>query len=88
MTIDTGGPAFPFIDSASPLEHSGMALRDYFATHASEADIAPHLLGPWRDIVHTGCNGQKYIASRAQTPVPQAQARYLFADTMMKARVL
>jgi hypothetical protein len=34
MTKETGGPAFPFIDSASPLEHSGMTLRDYFAAKA------------------------------------------------------
>lgn len=32
--INDGGPAFPFIDSASPLEHSGMTLRDYFAAKA------------------------------------------------------
>lgn len=31
---NNGGPAFPFIDSASPLEHSGMTLRDYFAIKA------------------------------------------------------
>ena len=32
-----GGPAFPFIDSASPLEHPGMTLRDYFAAKAMQA---------------------------------------------------
>lgn len=30
-------PAFPFIDSASPLEHPGMTLRDYFAAKAMAA---------------------------------------------------
>jgi hypothetical protein len=30
-------PAFPFIDSASPLEHPGMTLRDYFAAKAMQA---------------------------------------------------
>lgn len=34
--INNGGPAFPFIDSASPLEHSGMTLRDYFAAKAMQ----------------------------------------------------
>jgi hypothetical protein len=29
-------PAFPFIDSASPLEHPGMTLRDYFAAKAMQ----------------------------------------------------
>ena len=37
---NTGGPAFPFIDSASPLEHPGMTLRDYFAARAMAADMA------------------------------------------------
>ena len=37
--INDGGPAFPFIDSASPLEHSGMTLRDYFAAKAMQAYI-------------------------------------------------
>jgi len=40
MTKQTGGPAFPFIDSASPLEHSGMTLRDYFAAKAMNSLIS------------------------------------------------
>ena len=43
MSKQTGGPAFPFIDSASPLEHSGMALRDYFAAKAMQALITVQL---------------------------------------------
>lgn len=39
MNDETGGPAFPFIDSASPLEHSGMTLRDYFAAKAMQGLI-------------------------------------------------
>ena len=39
-TPDNGGPAFPFIDSASPLEHPGMTLRDYFAAKAMAGLIA------------------------------------------------
>jgi len=66
----------------------GMTLRDYFAAHASEADIAPHLLGPWEDHVLTDYTGAKYLAGRMQTTLPQAQARYLFADAMLKAREL
>ena len=34
---DNGGPAFPFVDSASPHEHQGMSLRDYFAAKAMQA---------------------------------------------------
>lgn len=37
---NNGGPAFPFVDSASPLEHPGMSLRDYFAAKAMQGDIA------------------------------------------------
>jgi len=33
-------PAFPFIDSASPLEHPGMTLRDYFAAKAMQGIYA------------------------------------------------
>jgi hypothetical protein len=40
MNKETGGPAFPFIDSASPLEHSGMTLRDYFAAKAMQGLMA------------------------------------------------
>ena len=36
---NTGGPAFPFIDSASPLEHPGMTLRDYFAAKAMQINL-------------------------------------------------
>jgi len=31
MADTTGGPAFPYTDSASPIDHPGMTLRDYFA---------------------------------------------------------
>lgn len=34
--LKDGGPAFPFTDSASPMEHSGMTLRDYFAAKAMQ----------------------------------------------------
>ena len=40
MNKETGGAAFPFIDSASPLEHSGMTLRDYFAAKAMQGLLA------------------------------------------------
>jgi hypothetical protein len=37
MTINDGGPAFPSSHPVFP--ESGMTLRDWFATHATEADI-------------------------------------------------
>lgn len=90
MIKDTGGPAFPtyeFVQShGQMIAVGGMTLRDYFAAHASEADIAPHLLGPWKDVVLTDYTGARYVANKTQTLLPQAQARYLFADAMLKAR--
>jgi hypothetical protein len=43
-TINDGGPAFPIPDVPYPngnVQHgwNGMTLRDWFATHATEADI-------------------------------------------------
>jgi glycerol kinase len=38
--LNTGGPAFPFIDSASPHEYPGMTLRDYFAAKALQGMMA------------------------------------------------
>ncbi len=40
MSNNTGGPAFPFIDSTSPLEHPGMTLRDWFAGMAMQGICA------------------------------------------------
>jgi|688.fasta_scaffold914646_1 hypothetical protein len=38
MSINDGGPAFPFDRYGERV--SGMTLRDWFATHATDADIA------------------------------------------------
>jgi hypothetical protein len=38
MSKETGGPAFPFVDSASPMEHPGMTLREYAAIKLKVAD--------------------------------------------------
>ena len=45
MSINDGGPAFPstiqyFPDDKNANEEQGMTLRDWFATHATDADIA------------------------------------------------
>ena len=57
MNKETGGPAFPFIDSASPLEHSGMTLRDYFAAKAM-----PELIG-WGEPDDIAVKSYKYADS-------------------------
>lgn len=43
MTKDNGGPAFPSIDVTGghpqTLAFTGMSMRDWFATHAMQADL-------------------------------------------------
>jgi hypothetical protein len=39
MTNNTGGPAFPHIDSGWGRFEEGMTLRDYFAAKAMAADM-------------------------------------------------
>jgi hypothetical protein len=73
MTTDTGGPAFPFIDSASPLEHSGMALRDYFAAKAMQGWLATF---------------PRDMAVQDVRKAGIAAFAYEMADDMLKARVL
>ena len=72
----TGGPAFPFIDGASPLEHPGMTLRDYFAAKATAALITTSLTALGRAHVHD---------TDAINPTI-AKAAYEVADAMLKAR--
>jgi len=67
---DNGGPAFPFVDSASPLEHPGMSLRDYFAAKAMQACPMPQ--GHMHDVPEVYAR----IASHA----------YKMADAMLEAR--
>ena len=72
-----GGPAFPaFISGHTAVDlvnfnsTSGLSLRDYFAVHASDADIDAVL-------DEKGKVGFK---------VWRSQARYIFADAMLYAR--
>ena len=50
MSIETGGPAFPAMDERqighNEYRYEGMTLRDYFAAHANEKDIASHQIDP------------------------------------------
>jgi len=68
-TINNGGQAFPWHERGI---HHGMTLRDWFATHATDADIEAILNPPFeRTTTH--------ILSRYE-------ARYLHADAMLRAR--
>jgi hypothetical protein len=74
-TKNTGGPAFPRpigharLHNGENTAQDGMTLRDYFAAHASEADIRY-----WQ----VDANGNE-MRSRSQ-------ARWVYADSMLKTR--
>ena len=77
--INDGGPAFPvpmvpweggFIN----VECTGMTLRDWFAGHASEQDIEEHTIGDLRG------------SGRSYNNRSREQAKYAYADAMLKAR--
>jgi hypothetical protein len=83
---NTGGPAFPnegFNGWGSPQE--GMTLRDYFAIHATNEDVTRHIGGPMVEEIQTDMQGRKMIVNR---PIRRnrEQARFAFADAMLKAR--
>lgn len=72
MTTNDGGPAFPmgYHRDGNSADHGGMSLRDWFASQATEADVAN-----WINIMLA--NGS--TASREE-------AKYLYADAMLRAR--
>jgi hypothetical protein len=61
--IDNGGPAFPVPEV---YEQAGMTLRDYFATHASDADVAMALydLGVSGGLSHCNSGISRLCAAR------------------------
>lgn len=88
MTKDTGGPAFPIvIDIGQGVEwRSGMTLRDYFAIRATEEDIQRYLpTGRIIEVVVERMIGLKEVEKQPERRTRE-QARYAFADTMLKAR--
>jgi hypothetical protein len=77
-TINSGGPAFPIADVPYPngnVQHgwNGMSLRDWFATHATEADIA-------------AVRAHGLAADLANGLGTRYEARYIHADAMLRAR--
>jgi hypothetical protein len=78
MTINNGGPAYPFPSTVTPEGYvqpgwHGMTLRDWFATHATEADIA-------------AVRAHGLTADLANGLGTRHEARYIHADLMLKAR--
>ena len=93
MKTETGGPAFPaeeWINSddpsaVNPIRHKGMSLRDYFAAKASEEDIKAHQDGGMQEQVVDDLNGRKRIVN-CNVRYTREQAKYRYADAMMKER--
>ena len=79
--MNTGGPAFPYVCDADFDYGTGMTLRDYFAARATEQDIQRHR--------YTGEFVDGYAGSH-KTKIPVCcsveEARYKYADAMLKAR--
>ena len=85
---NTGGPAFPvlhWISGESTGAEEGMTLHDYFAARATEQDIKSHEQadGPEAKGVDTLGNEWKRPSIIYYT---REQAKYRYADAMLKAR--
>ncbi len=66
-----GGPAYPVIGAPGAKEDfPGKSLRDWFAGMATDADVEQILR----------------IAIEKSLPMTRAEARYVHADLMLKAR--
>ena len=97
MDKDDGGSAFPQVESqqaGSKGEYhtevysaGGMSLRDYFAAHATDADVAAMRdLVPKCTKVKDDGNGTKRLFHGAEPDNWRALARYMHADWMLACR--
>ena len=90
MSNNTGGPAVPVEYYDAQLDKrrvmQGMTLRDYFAATASEEDIQAHIWKGFNEVqIRTAPDGKKHEISAAATRTRE-QAKYLYADAMLKVR--
>jgi hypothetical protein len=82
--------AFPTHPDA-PLSCDGMTLRDYFAARASEEDIRTHTYSEKKDqVIKNPIDGTSQIIFTniifTNTVCTREQAKYRYADAMLKAR--
>lgn len=65
-----------------------VSLRDWFATHATEADIqaARHLVPMVTEVLNNFGPGPAFTEGRVEPKNWRQVARYLHADMMLKAR--
>jgi len=89
MTKDTSGSAFPAFEHhagyGQMMAVGGMTLRDSFAAKASEEDTKANKDGPTQEQVVSDGNGSKYITHQT-IRYTREQAKYRYADAMLKAR--
>ena len=70
----------------SYITEQGMTLRDYFAAKASEEDIKAHQDGGVKEqVVDDYLNARKRIV-HCNVRYTREQAKYCYADAMLKAR--
>ncbi len=79
--------AFPTnAENYTPFGTAGMSLRDYFAAKATEDDVNDHIWkGHKEEYVHENGDGTKSVRFR-QAMWTREQAKYHYADAMLKAR--
>lgn len=86
--IKDGGAAFPTTAEAqNGYAETGMTLRDWFATHASEEDINEFIPKTVGDVEHL-CKHLGIDATNVRISVKNLRywARYQHADAMLVAR--
>lgn len=90
---DDGGPAFPQeVRYIAPNQQTGsygpcggMSLRDYFAAKATEEDVKAWSLGPVVRQIRSEPGG-RFTEFDAPLQYTREQAKYRYADAMLKAR--
>lgn len=85
MIIGKIGPVLETPAGVSYITEQGMTLRDYFAAKASEEDIKAHQEGGVKEQVVDDPNGRKKIVY-CNVRYTREQAKYRYADAMLKAR--
>lgn len=85
MIIGKIGPVLETPAGVSHITEQGMSLLDYFAAKASEEDIKAHQDGGVKEQVVDDLNGRKKIVY-CNVRYTREQAKYRYADAMLKAR--
>jgi len=84
MEKETGGPAFPTNDVC----YNGMTLRDYFAAKATDEDVRQYIndYSQMVDGFYFSVATGKPEPTKMPTKRTREQAKYIYADAMLKAR--